>query len=193
MLFSTSPQYYKDIKGTKKSLQEERDRSKLISTNAYRRRTIAYWDALGEVMKQERKKQERRIVHIDLKTGEVLKGFLIWKEVKYSPYGRWYMQSQQALVSLAQDKEITGECFRVLFILLAELDYENFIYIPQTEIARKLSMHPQSVHRAIKLLVQKGVLLRSERGFRLNGKYGWKGKVRHLEKARREVFRGGGY
>jgi hypothetical protein len=176
-------------------LQEERDRSKLISTNAYLRRTNAYWDALGEVMKQERKKQERRIVHLDLKTGdvhldlktgEVLKGYLIWKDVKYSPYyGGWYMQSQQALVSLAQDKEITGECYRVLFILLAEVDYENFIYIPQTEIARKLNMHPQSVHRAIKLLVQKGVLLRNERGFRLNANYGWKGKVRHLESVRR--------
>jgi hypothetical protein len=163
-------------------LQEERDRGKLISTNAYLRRANAYWDALGEVMKQERKKQERRIVHLDLGTGEVLKGFLIWKDVKYSPYyGGWYMQSQEALVSLAQDKEITGECYRVLFILLAELDFENFIYIPQTEIAQKLSMHPQSVHRAIKLLVQKGVLLRNERGFRLNENYGWKGKVRKLE------------
>jgi MarR family protein len=140
-------------------------------------------------MKQERKKQERRIVQIDLNTGKVLKGYLIWKGVKYSPYyGGWYMQRQQVLVSLAQDKEITGECYRVLFILLAEVDYENFIYIPQTEIARKLNMHPQSVHRAIKLLVQKGVLLRSERGFRLNANYGWKGKVRHKDKVRHPEF-----
>ena len=154
----------------------------LISTNAYRMRTNAYWYSLGGVVKREYEKRERRIGQVDLETGELLKGFVTWTEVKYSPYGRgWYMQSQEALVSLAQDREITGECYRVLFILLAELDFENFIYIPQTEIAQKLSMHPQSVHRAIKLLVQKGILLRNERGYRLNHNYGWKGKVRKLE------------
>ena len=90
-------------------------------------------------------KRVRRIGQVDLETGELLKGFLTWTEVKYSPYGRgWYMQSQEALVSLAQDREITGECYRVLFILLAELDFENYIYIPQTEIAQKLGMHPAS-------------------------------------------------
>ena len=130
-------------------------------------------------------KRVRRIGQVDLETGELLKGFATWTEVKYSPYNRgWYMQSQEALVSLAQDREITGECYRVLFILLAELDFENYIYIPQTEIAQKLGMHPQSVHRAIKLLVQKGILLRNERGYRLNANYGWNGKVRHLELAR---------
>jgi DNA-binding MarR family transcriptional regulator len=92
--------------------------------------------------------------------------------------------------SLAQDREITGECYRVLFILLAELDFENFIYIPQTEIAQKLSMHPQSVHRAIKLLVQKGILLRNERGYRLNPHYGWKGKSKKLQNARLELVKG---
>src|SRR5437773_2421213 len=111
-------------KGHKKVLQYEEDTSMLISANAYLRRTNAYWYSLGGVVKQEYEKRVqkrvRRIGQVDLETGELLKGFATWTEVKYSPYNRgWYMQSQEALVSLAQDREITGECYRVLFILLA--------------------------------------------------------------------------
>jgi hypothetical protein len=108
-------------KGFKKTLQNEEDTSMLISTNAYRMRTNAYWYSLGGVVKREYKKRERRIGQVDLETGELLKGFVTWTEVKYSPYGRgWYMQSQEALVSLAQDREITGECYRVLFIAFTD-------------------------------------------------------------------------
>src|SRR5918992_5116477 len=101
---------------------------------------------MGGVVNQEYeklvRKRVRQIGQVDLETGELLKGFATWTEVKYSPYsGGWFMQSQEALVSLAQDREVTGECYRVLFILLGEgLRFENYIYIPQTEIAQKLGM-----------------------------------------------------
>jgi DNA-binding MarR family transcriptional regulator len=87
----------------------------------------------------------------------------------------------EALITLAQDKDITGGCYRVLFILLGQLDFENYIYVPQKEIAEKLDMDPAQVSRSIKLLVQKGILLHSPCGYRLNANYDWKGKVRHLE------------
>jgi DNA-binding MarR family transcriptional regulator len=91
------------------------------------------------------------------------------------------MTSQDALFTLAKDKEITGECYRVLMVLLGQLDFENYIYVPQREIAEMLEMRPQHVNRAIKRLMQKGVLLHSTRGYRLNHNYGWKGKVRQLK------------
>jgi hypothetical protein len=47
-----------------------------------------------------------------------------------------------------------------------------------------LNLRPQNVHRAVKVLLQKGILLSNERGYRLNENYGWKGKVRHLESAK---------
>ena len=118
---------------------------------------------------------------VDLKTGELLK-VAVWVKIKRSPYvNGFFMANQQALLTLAQDKEITGECYRVLFVLLTELDYENYIYIPQKEIGKKLGIRPQNVHRAVKILLQKGILLSNERGYRLNHNYGWKGNVRKLE------------
>jgi hypothetical protein len=44
-----------------------------------------------------------------------------------------------------------------------------------------LNLRPQNVHRAVKVLLQKGILLSNERGYRLNHNYGWKGNVRKLE------------
>jgi hypothetical protein len=59
----------------------------LISTNAYRRRTNAYWYNMGGVVKREygkREKRERRIGQVDLETGELLKGFVTWIEGEWS-------------------------------------------------------------------------------------------------------------
>jgi DNA-binding MarR family transcriptional regulator len=62
----------------------------------------------------------------------------------------------------------------------------NWIHVPHKEIAGTLHMRASNVSRAIKLLEQKGILLRSAKdrrlyGYRLNPYYGWKSKVRHLE------------
>ncbi len=117
-----------------------------------------------------------------METGELLKGVTVWVKIKRSPYVNGFiMANQEALLTLAQDKEITGECYRVLFVFLTELGYENYIYIPQKEIGKKLGIRPQNVHRAVKVLLQKGILLSNERGYRLNHNYGWKGNVRKLE------------
>ena len=125
---------------------------------------------------------KRQLGQVDLETGELLKGVTVWVKVKRSPYvNGFFMTNQEALLTLAQDKEITGECYRVLFVLLAELGYENYIYIPQKEISKKLGMRPQNVHRAVKVLLQKGILLSNERGYRFNQNYGWKGTVHKLE------------
>jgi hypothetical protein len=53
-----------------------------------------------------------------------------------------------------------------------------------------LNLRPQNVHRAVKVLLQKGILLSNERGYRLNHNYGWKGKVRKLELAKNGVKNG---
>jgi biotin operon repressor len=124
---------------------------------------------------------KRQLVQMDLETGEVLRGVTVLVKGKRSPYPKYFMANQEALLTLAQDKEITGECYRVLFVLLTQLDYENYIYIPQKEIGKKLGILPQNVHRAVKVLLQKGILLSNERGYRLNPHYGWKGDVRKLE------------
>jgi hypothetical protein len=97
--------------------------------------------------------------------------------------------NQNALAEIAADRDLGVEAFRVFFYLNSRLDFENLIVVPQVEIAAALSMKPQSVNRAMKLLTTKGIILRGPKlggvgCFRLNPHYGWKGKVQNLAKAR---------
>ena len=129
----------------------------------------------------------KRIASVDRDTGEVLEGVVVYCGVKRNPYAKgWVMNSQEALELLATDKELTGENYRVLLLLLSRLDFENWIQITQSEIAEKLHLKKQNVSRAISLLNSKGILLRGPKvgrsyAFRLNPYFGWKGKVKNLE------------
>lgn len=132
----------------------------------------------------------RQLRTVDADTGEVLLGTPVWFGAKVrSPYGRrWYMQSQEALEALAADKELAGRPTRVLLYLLSRLDFENFIAVPQKDIAATLELHKSDVSKAIRLLISKGILVEGPRAggalaLRLNPHWGWKGKVRHLRAA----------
>jgi MarR family protein len=139
----------------------------------------------------------KHLGQIDFKTGEIIQGVIVSVGVKCSPYGNdWFMANQQALLTLAQDKDITRESYRVLMVLLGRLNFENWIHVPHKEIAEMLHMHASNVSRAIKLLERKGILLRSTLGssrlygYRLNPYYGWKGKSKKLQNARLELVKG---
>ena len=45
------------------------------------------------------------------------------------------MNSQEALKLLATDRDLKGETYRVLLLLLSQLDFENWIQITQKEIS----------------------------------------------------------
>ena len=99
------------------------------------------------------------------------------------------MTNQEALLALAKDKEIPGEAFRILMFLLHRLDFENYIQVAQKEISETLKINKVNVSRAIKLLCDKGILLRGPKVgrsycFRLNPYYGWKGRVKNLSEER---------
>jgi len=127
----------------------------------------------------------RRIGSIDLDTGTLLEGIPVWVGRKTSftqLYGlRWLVISQNRLLELANDKELTAqEPMRVFLYLAARLDFENFIHLPQAEVCAALGMKKQNVSKAIKLLVKRGVLLRGPKVghsycFRFNPNYGYKG------------------
>ena len=130
--------------------------------------------------------KQSKIASVDQNTGEILEGVVVYCGVKQNPYSTgWVMNSQEALELLATDKELTGENYRVLLLLLSRLDFENWIQIAQSEIGEKLDMRKQNVSRAISLLESKGILLRGPKvgrsyAFRLNPYFGWKGKVKNL-------------
>lgn len=136
--------------------------------------------------------KKRKIASLDLSTGEILDGTVVYCGLKRNPYaGGWIMNSQEALEILASDKDLKGETYRVLLFLLSRLDFENWIQITQTEIAEKLGMHKQDVNKAIKLLEKKEIVLKGKKigrsyAFRLNPYFGWKGKVKNLDNYRKD-------
>lgn len=129
--------------------------------------------------------------YIDKYTGEEY-GYPALTKKKKNPYGTgWLMNSQEALETVAKDKEIKGETYRVLFLICAYLDFENWIDISITNIAKELEIHRQSASRAIKILEEKKIILKGPKkgrsnSFMLNPNFGWKGDGTKLEKYRKE-------
>jgi hypothetical protein len=132
-----------------------------------------------------------RMGSVDLSTGEMMEGTAVWVGPKIrSPYGsRFYMSNQDALEAIAKDPEMTGQVLRVFLYLCSRLDFENYLQVPQVEIAQELEIGPTRVSEAIALLLRKGIVIRGPKVgassvFRLAPHYGWKGKVTNLHKAR---------
>uniref|UniRef100_UPI001F097BEC replication protein n=1 Tax=Pseudomonas aeruginosa TaxID=287 RepID=UPI001F097BEC len=75
-----------------------------------------------------------------------------------------------------------------LMSLLSDLDYENYIQVAQINIADALKMQKTNVSRAIKNLIDFGIIIEGPRigrskTYRLNPQFGWKGTVSNHRKA----------
>jgi hypothetical protein len=124
---------------------------------------------------------------VDLETGELLEGVPVWVRPKFKPYGkRFFMVSQDALLSIAKDEEMTEVPLKIWVYLQSKLDFENWIAVPQKEIVEELGYHKSAVSRAISLLLRKGMLSRGPKignmyPLRLNPNYGFKGRLSHIK------------
>ncbi len=131
--------------------------------------------------------------YVDKYTGEEY-GFPVIIGRKRDPYAKgWVMNSQEAMVILAKDKDIKGETHRVLWFIGGILDFENWVQLSVTEIAEELELKRPNVSRAIKLLEQKEIIIRGPKvgrshAFMLNPEFGWKGKVKNLDEYRKERY-----
>ncbi len=129
--------------------------------------------------------------YVDKYTGEEY-GFPVIIGRKRNPYAKgWVMNSQEAMVILAKDKDIKGETHRVLWFIGGILDFENWVQLSVTEIAEELELKRPNVSRAIKLLEQKEIIIRGPKvgrshAFMLNPEFGWKGQVKNLDEYRKE-------
>jgi len=137
---------------------------------------------------------DRIIRQLDIKTGELMEGCLVY--VPYRPKFRagWFMLFQDTLIEIAKDREMTGETCRVLFYFFSRLDFENYIHITQSDAAAALGLQKTHVSRAVKTLCDKGIILKGPKvgrsaTYRLNSNYGWKGKVKNFESERRQRFK----
>ena len=129
--------------------------------------------------------------YVDKYTGEEF-GFPVIIGRKRDPYAKgWVMNSQEAMVILAKDKDIKGETHRVLWFIGGILDFENWVQLSVTEIANELDLKQPSVSRAMKVLETKEIILRGPKvgrsyAFMLNPDFGWKGKVKNLDEYRKQ-------
>ena len=141
----------------------------------------------------------KHLGQIDLETGEVMQGCMVYIPYRPKLSERWFMAFQDAFEELAKDREITSEPRRVLDYLFSRLDFENYIQQSQVEIAQVLGMHKSQVSEAIKLLTKKKIIIEGPRlgrskCYQLNPNYGWKGRVKTLQEHRREqlqIIQGG--
>lgn len=133
-------------------------------------------------------KKDEKVQVVNEKTGEKKEGFFV-----YIPYSkpkinnnRWMMTFQDALAKIATDKELTSTSKTVFLLLLSELEFENYIHLKQVTIAEKLEMQKSHVSEAMKLLLNKEIILKVKdgrtTGYKLNPHYGWKGKVSNRNK-----------
>ncbi len=108
--------------------------------------------------------------------------------------GGWFVMWQEASMQLAREKSLTLTDWRVLAVLQAKLDFDNWIRISQSEIGREIDVAQPHVSASMKRLLDLKVVLpgpatRGVRTYRLNPEVLFRGSMRNAVKARRETPR----
>lgn len=117
-------------------------------------------------------------------TGEVADGFFTIRGAKY-PKGVEFMTMFRDGWKYLATLSLAPTTSKVLFELLARLDYENWLSISQETLAEEIGMRQPHVARAIKDLVAGSIIEVSKDGtdkrrnaYRLNANLGWKGDAK---------------
>jgi hypothetical protein len=139
-----------------------------------------------------------RVGQIDLDTGEILEATLAlhYPKRRNGFVTGWVAMAQEPMMKLAQ-ADLGDQARRVLFALLAKLDFENYLAVNAAELGRALGMARPHVSRAIARLMVEGVLLQGPRvqnrgTYTLNPRYGWKGSARGHQEALQARMRAAG-
>lgn len=129
---------------------------------------------------------QQRLGQIDLTTGEILEdGQLVYMPAKRRngfQVGGWIAMAQHPMEQLA-NANLGGEALRVFFKLASRIDFENWINIQQSDLAKEMNLKPSSFSRALSKLIAEGVILKgpnvgTRKTYRLNPTYGWKGSAK---------------
>ena len=134
----------------------------------------------------------RHMQQIDHQTGEVVEGFVAYVVPKRKKRisERMDGNGSESMMMLAQSN-LTGNDMKVMWAMLARLDYENLIQVNQAEVAEQVGMNRHNVNRSIKKLIELGVVLEGvkigvSRSYRLNPNFGWKGSAKGHREALHE-------
>jgi len=136
-------------------------------------------------------RKEQKLV-VDRQTGEIESEYFLVAMKRHNGFqrGGWVAMSQNALDAIAEIDRL--EDMRVLMKLLAKLDFDNYIQVPQIELAEALNMKRSNVSAAIKRLIDRGIILKGPKigrsnTYRLNPQYGWKGSAKSHQRALQEA------
>lgn len=132
----------------------------------------------------------RRVLSVDASTGEILDGAVVgvFYPQRRNGFGtEWLAMAQNPLMELAK-LDLGDEARRVLFAVLAKLDFENYLLLNQADLASQIGMRASHFNRALSKLETEGILSRGPKAgrsstFRLNPNLGWKGSAANHRKA----------
>ncbi|MDD5503100.1 MAG: winged helix-turn-helix domain-containing protein [Candidatus Thermoplasmatota archaeon] len=139
--------------------------------------------------------KDDKVQTVNQKTGEKKDGYFVYIAYPKPKItgNRWIMTFQDSLEIIATDKDMTGQTLKVMLLLMGNLEFENYITIRQVAIAKKLEMDKSVVSKAMRLLVDKGIILKVKEGtttgYKLNPHYGWKGKVSNMEIEKKRIVK----
>lgn len=140
------------------------------------------------VFDEKRSKREFREIE-DIDSGDRI--FAVFPVKKNFINLEYFCMFQNASELLATDEHLTGNDYRVLFLLFSFLDMKNYISINHTHLSEKLNMQKSHVSRSISTLIDRGIIIKGPRvgkGFTyiLNSKYGYKGHLKDIKDVRKK-------
>lgn len=134
-------------------------------------------------------KEHRNLIAVDVDTGDVLERMPIYcppkKHSLFSKTG-YTDVSQSAAITLAKS-DLSGVTLRVLWMIIASIEMDNYISINQTQMAKEMGLDKSSFNRALKELITNSIVVENiqsgkSKTYSLNPNYGWKGSTKkHME------------
>jgi predicted transcriptional regulator len=126
--------------------------------------------------------RQTKVEQVDCSTGEVQRGVNVFIPDKRKLRGGFMLLDLEGMERLVMDRDIDLADWRVLGTIMRRLEYENWLYITQQEIANEIGMKRQNVTRSIKKLTEKAIIVKERKSgrsncYRLNAFYGWKGRI----------------
>jgi DNA-binding transcriptional ArsR family regulator len=133
---------------------------------------------------------QMRVGQVDMSTGEMLEGAqlaVVYPKRRNGFVDGWVAMAQGPMKALAK-ADLGDEARRVMFAILGELDFENWININQAGLATEIGLHRQHFGRGLKKLLAEGVVIAGPKvgrnnTYRLNPQYGWKGSAKGHQEA----------
>ena len=118
---------------------------------------------------------------VDEDSGETIGMF----PLKQKTLGKGWLALYQSSAEWLATLHLSGEQYRVLLCILGRLDFDNYLWISNKEIADVLNMRPGQVSRAMGRLKELGIVVANSgtgkyfKSYRLNPDLVHKGANRH--------------